>query len=61
MEAVEECRQVLANRQKLNLLSDRSEFGWKMARKYELAADSDDEKKVRKAKKKAQKDAEKEV
>ena len=61
MEAVEECRQALANRQKLNLLSDRSEFGWEMARKYELAADSDDEKKVRKAKKEAQKNAERSV
>ena len=60
-EAVEEGRQALANRQKLILLADRSEFGWDVARKYEadeLAEDSEDEKKIRKVEKEAQKDAE---
>ena len=54
-----EGRQALANRQKLILLADRSEFGWDVARKYEadeLAEDSDDEKKIRKAEKEGQKD-----
>ena len=60
-EAVEEGTQALANRQKLILLADRSEFGWDVARKYEadeLTEDSEDEKKLRKAEKEAQKDAE---
>ena len=52
-----EGRKLLASRQKLILLADRSEYGWVVARRYEadeLAVDSDNEKKIRKAEKEAQ-------
>ena len=46
-EAVKEGRQLIARRQKLLKLADRSEFGWAVVEEYiddDLAEDSDDEK-----------------
>ncbi len=53
-EAVKKGRSLLAERQKLIKIADRSEFGWGVVAEYtadELAADSDDEKRIEKAEK----------
>lgn len=57
-EAVKEGTELLQKRQKLIKLADRSEYGWDLVKEYEsdeLAADSDDEKKILKAEKAAEK------
>ena len=49
---------LLTNRQKLILLADKSEFGWKTVEEYsqhELAEDEDDGKKIRRAEERAEK------
>eukprot|EP00731_Ephydatia_muelleri_P014014 Em0007g1324a len=51
-EAVKEGRQLIARRQKLLKLADRSEFGWAVVEEYiddDLAEDSDDEKRIERA------------
>lgn len=50
---------LLANRRKLILLADESQFGWKMFEEnsyHELAEDEDDGKKIRRAEERAEKD-----
>ena len=51
-ETIKEGRQLIACRQKLLKLADRSEFGWAVVEEYiddDLTEDSDDEKKNRKS------------
>ena len=62
--SLNEGTQALATRQKHIQLADRSEYGWATVKYYEddpLAADSDDEKCIKKAEKKAQREVEKKV
>ena len=57
---IEEGIKLIAERQKLIKLADRSEFGWGVVAEYtadELADDSDDEKKIEKAEKAAERKA----
>ena len=57
---LEEGLQMIAERQKLIKLADRSEFGWGLVAEYtadELAYNSDDEKKIEKAEKAAERKA----
>ena len=57
---LEEGRKLIAGRQKLILLADRSQHGWDLVKQYEaneLAEGSDDERKIRKAEKAAEKEA----
>ena len=59
-EALKRGIKLLAERQKLIKLADRSEFGWSVVEEYtadELAVDSDDEKRIEKAEKLAEKKA----
>ena len=61
-EAITEGRNLISNRQKLILIADRSDHGWDVVKNYEadeLAEGSEDEKKLYKAEKAAQKEAEK--
>ena len=60
--SLDEGAKALATRQKHIQLADRSEYGWATVKYYEddpLAADSDDEKCIKKAEKEAQREAEK--
>ena len=53
-------RQLIANRQKLIKIADRSDLGWAVVEEYtadELAADSDDEKRLDKAERSAERKA----
>ena len=55
-EKVEDLRKSLRHRQKIIKLADKSEAGWLAVKEYEaeeLASDSDDEKRIRKAQKRA--------
>ena len=57
-ESLTEGTLLLTNRQKLILLADKSEFGWKTVEEYsqhELAEDEDDGKKIRRAEERAEK------
>lgn len=57
---LEEGRKLIAGRQKLILLADRSLHGWDLVKQYEvndLAEGSDDERKIRKAEKAAKQEA----
>lgn len=57
-EALKEGREALNNRQKMIRIADRSEFGWELVKEYaedELADDTDDEKRIRRAEKEAEK------
>ncbi|CAH3133401.1 unnamed protein product [Pocillopora meandrina] len=57
-ESLTEGTLLLTNRQKLILLADKSEFGWKTVEEYsqhELAEDEDDGKKIRRAGERAEK------
>ena len=52
-----EGRQLIAHRQKLLKLADRSEYGWSVVEEYEedgLADDSEDEKRIEKAERAAE-------
>ena len=56
-EVVKEGRQLIARRQKLLKLADRSEFGWAVVEEYiddDLAEDSDDEKRIERAERAAE-------
>ena len=56
-DALTEGRQLIAHRQKLLKLADRSEYGWSLVEQYEedaLADDSDDEKRIEKAERAAE-------
>ena len=56
--SLQEGRDLIASRQKLIRLADRSEFGWDLVKEYqadELADDSDDAKKIAKVEKAAEK------
>jgi hypothetical protein len=58
IEALDEGMVLIQDRQKLILLADKSEFGWKTAAEYEqheLAKDEADEKKIRRAEERAEK------
>ena len=60
--ALDEGAKALATRQKHIQLADRSEYGWATIKYYEadpLAANSDDEKSIKKAEKEGQRDGEK--
>ena len=59
-EALAEGRKLIAHRQKLLKLADRSEYGWSVVQEYEedgLADDSDDEKRIEKAERAAERRA----
>lgn len=58
--ALDQGLELLASRQKLIKIADRSEFGWKVVAEYEadeLASDSEDEKKLEKAERNAERKA----
>ena len=58
--ALQKGAQLLTERQKLIQIADRSEFGWGVVAEYtavELAEDSDDEKRLEKAEKAAERKA----
>ena len=60
LDALKEGRRIIAERQKLIKIADRSELGWAVVSKYtadELADDSDDEKRMLKAEKAAERKA----
>ena len=61
-ELLEDSKKLIANHQKLILLADRSTHGWDLVKQYkvdELVEGSDDERKIRKAEKAAEKKVEK--
>ena len=63
-DALAKGKKLLTNRQKLILLADHSDHGYDVVKNYEadeLAEGSEDEKKIQKAEKAAQKEAEKRV